>query len=48
MHDKDDFDSIYGVSKKLVPQGPNPLHNWSGWAESQVDEIYNRFGIYTI
>ncbi|KAG6501521.1 hypothetical protein ZIOFF_041402 [Zingiber officinale] len=23
----DDFSSIYGASKRMVPQGPNPLHN---------------------
>ncbi|CAD5174794.1 unnamed protein product [Musa acuminata subsp. malaccensis] len=23
----DEFSQTYGVSKRLVPQGPNPLHN---------------------
>ncbi|KAG0453321.1 hypothetical protein HPP92_025985 [Vanilla planifolia] len=23
----DDIDPLYGVSKRIVPQGPNPLHN---------------------
>ncbi|KAJ8512233.1 hypothetical protein OPV22_002667 [Ensete ventricosum] len=26
-HDDDEFSQTYGVSKRLVPQGPNPLHN---------------------
>jgi len=26
-NDEDDVDPMYGVSKRLVPQGPNPLHN---------------------
>ncbi|KAG6528244.1 hypothetical protein ZIOFF_010395 [Zingiber officinale] len=25
--EQDDFSPIYGVSKRFVPQGPNPLHN---------------------
>ncbi|CAL9086915.1 unnamed protein product [Musa textilis] len=25
--DDDEFSQTYGVSKRLVPQGPNPLHN---------------------
>jgi hypothetical protein len=24
-----EIDPIYGVEKRLVPSGPNPLHNWS-------------------
>lgn len=26
-YDGDNFDPIYGVSHRAVPQGPNPLHN---------------------
>ncbi|CAL9051758.1 unnamed protein product [Musa banksii] len=26
-HHDDEFSQTYGVSKRLVPQGPNPLHN---------------------
>lgn len=39
-HD-DDFSPIYGVSKRLVPQGPNPLHNWSDspFSRSSQDPI---------
>ncbi|THU65635.1 hypothetical protein C4D60_Mb05t05700 [Musa balbisiana] len=25
--EEEEFSSVYGVSKRLVPQGPNPLHN---------------------
>lgn len=25
----DEIDPRYGVAKRLVPSGPNPLHNWS-------------------
>ncbi|KAL0920484.1 hypothetical protein M5K25_009623 [Dendrobium thyrsiflorum] len=25
--EEDDLDPLYGVSKRFVPQGPNPLHN---------------------
>lgn len=28
-HVGDEYRSMHAVSKRLVPQGPNPLHNWS-------------------
>lgn len=43
--DDDEFGSIYGMSERGVPQGPNPLHNWSymhGWDYSTSLRLVSR------
>lgn len=32
----DEIDPRYGVEKRLVPTGPNPLHNWSVYSPGVI------------